>query len=52
MTKSWEVCDKCQKVLDNDFSNYCNECREKYHHNIKKERKRYEDQNDKFWDNR
>jgi hypothetical protein len=24
-------CDNCGDLLDNDFSNYCNKCREDYH---------------------
>jgi Zn finger protein HypA/HybF involved in hydrogenase expression len=27
----WRLCDKCGNIKDNDFSNYCEKCRSKYH---------------------
>lgn len=50
--KSWKVCDNCNKELDNNFSNYCNDCRKIYNENVKAERERTKEENNKFWEGR
>jgi predicted amidophosphoribosyltransferase len=34
----WNICDKCSQPLDNDFSNYCNKCREEFNKTINDDR--------------
>ena len=46
------ICDNCGKGVDNNFSNYCNSCREEYHNGITKERERTTKENEKFWDDK